>query len=311
MARLDGEGTEAGFNWRTKVIYQTNLRTAYAAGRWDTLKSFPYLQYHHHTVRNYREHHKAWDGLIIATSDPWVKTHYPPNGWGCNCKMTGVSEARLRTLGRQPDSAPAAGPGDPPPEWSYNVGVSHSGEFISDGALAKQLDDKWSALPAKSHQAYMRPDALPIDTPIASPLQASIRDPDALRDAWDSLYGTTATLRDPSGANVHLTRQVVDHWLEAPKRLDGRERYLPLLKETIESPFEIWANFAQNERGKVGVRRYYVKRVEVVEGGKPITLTVVAEVLPGGVWGSFDFYRGRAPQRSSRSGLLVWGRPVE
>ncbi|NKX16151.1 hypothetical protein HGG75_10290 [Ochrobactrum pseudogrignonense] len=40
-------------NWRTRIIFDTNLRTAYAAGRYakltepETLEAFPYWQYHH------------------------------------------------------------------------------------------------------------------------------------------------------------------------------------------------------------------------------------------------------------------------
>jgi hypothetical protein len=32
-----GEGTPGGFAWRTRVIYETNLRASYAAGRWAQL----------------------------------------------------------------------------------------------------------------------------------------------------------------------------------------------------------------------------------------------------------------------------------
>lgn len=303
-----GEGTAAGEAWRTSVIYHTNLRTAYQAGRWETLKSFPYLKYQHNTVANPRESHQAWDGKIIATDDPWWKTHYPPNGWGCRCSVTGVSAARLRAEGRRPDEPPPGVRNDPPPEWAYNVGEAANGRYVEDQDLSKRLEQKWQALPAKPHQEWGRPDALPIDRAVASPLPKAPRDPDAVRADWNQLYGDVESLRDPSGAEVFLTPQVVDHWLEQPKRLDGRERYLPLLRETIEAPFEIWANFAQNELGRVGLRRYYVKRVEVVEDGKMVALTLIAEVLPGGRWGSIDFFRGRAPQVTSRSGLLVWGR---
>ncbi len=118
-----GSETPARRAWRTSVIYHTNLRTAYMAGRWDTVQRFPYLKYQHNTVANPREAHKAWDGLIIPTSDPWWRTHYPPNGWGCRCSVTGVSAARLKAERRQPDQAPDAVPGDPPPEWSYHVGL--------------------------------------------------------------------------------------------------------------------------------------------------------------------------------------------
>jgi len=117
-----GDGSVKGRAWRTRIIYQTNLRTSYMAGRWETLRKFPFMRYNHHTVLNPRETHVAWDNLIIATSDPWWSIHYPPNGWGCRCDATGVSDQRLRAMGRKPDSAPPLIDGDPPPEWSYHVG---------------------------------------------------------------------------------------------------------------------------------------------------------------------------------------------
>jgi len=141
-----GGDSEAGVSWRTAVIYHTNLRTAYMAGRWETLKSFPYLQYQHNTVKNPREDHRAWDGKIIATNDPWWQTHYPPNGWGCRCTVTGVSEARLRTLGKAvPDAAPGPSVGDPPPEWAYHVGhgARSLGAAELFGQKVMQLKPEW------------------------------------------------------------------------------------------------------------------------------------------------------------------------
>jgi len=118
-----GGDSEAGIRWRTNVIYHTNLRTSYMAGRWETLKEFPYLKYQHNSIKNPREEHRAWDGKIIPTNDPWWETHYPPNGWGCRCTVTGVSEARLHAQGKTvPDAAPGPSAGDPPPEWAYHVG---------------------------------------------------------------------------------------------------------------------------------------------------------------------------------------------
>lgn len=307
-----GEGTAGGEAWRTSVIYHTNLRTSYMAGRWETLRRFPYLRYKHNTVRNPRERHRAWDGLILASTDPWWDTNYPPNGWGCRCSVVGVSEAKLRADGLRPGQAPVPIEGDPPAEWAYHVGHANSGAHIADAALAKDAVARWSELPGRSAAEFGRPAQVPLDTAMAQPLPKGIRDPQRVRDVWRELYGETSTLRDPSGDQVLLTDQVIEHWLEKPSRLDGREKYLPLLAETIQAPFEIWANFAQNDAGQVGLRRYYVKRVEVAEGDGPAqkryALTVIAEVLPGGVWGSFDFFRGNKPQPRSRQGLLVWGR---
>ncbi|WP_295937018.1 PBECR2 nuclease fold domain-containing protein [uncultured Xanthomonas sp.] len=304
-----GEGTPGGEAWRTATIYHTNLRTAYQAGRWETLKRFPYLKYKHNSVRNPREQHMHWDGLVLATDHPWWREHYPPNGWGCRCSVIGVSEAKLRATGKEPDQAPPPIPGDPPPEWAYNVGHAASGEHIADAVLAKDAAAKWSELPGRTAADYGRPAQLPLDTARAAPLERGVRDPQHVRQLWQDLYGQTRTLRDPSGAEVMLTDQVVEHWLEKPARLDGREKYLPLLAETIENPYEIWANWARNDAGQVSLRRYYVKRVEIEDEGKRYALTTIAEVLPGGVWGSFDFFRGARPQARSRQGLLVWGRP--
>ena len=94
-----GQGTQAGEAWRTKVIYQTNLMTSYAAGRYAQLtdpefvKIAPYWRYvHDDSVRHPRPEHKAWGdaGLTLRYDDPFWETHFPPNGWGCMCRVTPV-----------------------------------------------------------------------------------------------------------------------------------------------------------------------------------------------------------------------------
>lgn len=147
-----GDGSDAGRAWRTKVIYQTNLRTSYMAGRWETLKNFPYLRYQHNTLRYPREEHKAWDGKIIARDDPWWSVHYPPNGWGCRCSVTGVSEAGLRAMGVQPDVAPPLGNArqEPPPEWAYHVGRS-----ARSMAVAERFGQKVMQLPTEFRNAVL------------------------------------------------------------------------------------------------------------------------------------------------------------
>lgn len=94
-----GEGTPGGVAWRTKVIYQTNMATSYAAGRYqqlsdpELLKVLPYWQYHHNdSVMHPRPLHVSWDGLTLPPDDPFWDTHYPPNGWGCQCWVSAVSK---------------------------------------------------------------------------------------------------------------------------------------------------------------------------------------------------------------------------
>lgn len=130
-----GSGSEAGRAWRTRVVYTTNLRVSHAAGRYqqmvepETLEHMPYWRYRHNTVTPHaRAEHIAWDGLVLRWDDSWWTTHYPPNDWGCACDVVPMSDRQLRRMGKTgPDRAPGPGPGDPPPEWAYNVGAAGAG----------------------------------------------------------------------------------------------------------------------------------------------------------------------------------------
>lgn len=107
--------------WRARVIYETNLSTAYAAGRYaqmtepGTLFAFPYWQYVHSGARNPREQHRAWNGLVLRADDPFWRTHYPPNGWGCGCRVRPLSG---RDLARQGKSGPDTAPDPEPRLWT-------------------------------------------------------------------------------------------------------------------------------------------------------------------------------------------------
>lgn len=95
-----GEGSKAGVAWRTKVIYQTNMATSYAAGRYkqltdpEFLQLRPYWRYVHADGVMYpRPLHLAWGEmrLTLRYDHPFWATHFPPNGWGCHCYV--VAEA--------------------------------------------------------------------------------------------------------------------------------------------------------------------------------------------------------------------------
>jgi hypothetical protein len=101
-----------GRNWRSRVIYETNLRQSYNAGRWAQLqrlkKTRPWWRYRHSdAVQHPRPLHQAWDGMILHCDDPWWQTHFPANGWGCQCYVEALSDRDLKALGKTgPDKAP-------------------------------------------------------------------------------------------------------------------------------------------------------------------------------------------------------------
>lgn len=126
---------------RLRTIFDVNLRTSYAAGRWEqvqrTKRARPYLRYVAVMDDRTREEHRAWHGTVLPVDDPWWDTHYPPNGWNCRCTVMQVSERDLERNGWSVDEAPADGmtqwrnprtgeivevPNGIDPGFAYNVG---------------------------------------------------------------------------------------------------------------------------------------------------------------------------------------------
>ncbi|WP_323780128.1 phage minor head protein [Thalassovita sp.] len=87
-----GEGTAKGEAWRTRVIYRTNLRSSYMAGRYAQLVEggFRFWVYRHGGSLEPRIVHLGWDGLILPPDHPFWAQHYPPNDWGCSCRAFGA-----------------------------------------------------------------------------------------------------------------------------------------------------------------------------------------------------------------------------
>lgn len=94
------------FNWRTRVIYQTNVATAYSAGREAQLREggFAFQMYKHGGSAEPRPEHLAWDGLVLPADHPFWITHSPINAFGCTCRKVGLRrrEDALR-LGGDPN----------------------------------------------------------------------------------------------------------------------------------------------------------------------------------------------------------------
>lgn len=105
QAVLEKNGAElrGALKRRAKVIFDTNIRTAYASGRLRQLEAAksvsPYWVYRHGGSANPRPEHLAMDGKVLPADDPAWKLIYPPNGWGCSCIVEAISERQLNKMG--------------------------------------------------------------------------------------------------------------------------------------------------------------------------------------------------------------------
>lgn len=100
-------------NWRSAVIYETNLYQSYNAGREAQIaspalrKARPYGLYRHYPSEHQRPLHAALDNVVVLIDDPWWKTWSPQNGWRCKCKKFLLSERDLERRGLKVSAAPA------------------------------------------------------------------------------------------------------------------------------------------------------------------------------------------------------------
>ncbi|MBD3738582.1 MAG: hypothetical protein IE938_19270 [Pseudomonas balearica] len=104
---LTGEVQEVqlGSPRRLRVIYDTNMRTAHAAGHWAriqrTKSAFPYLQYLQIQRPSKRHDHARFHDRIWRVDDPIWQRIYPPNGYFCGCTVIQRTEGWMRRNGRQ------------------------------------------------------------------------------------------------------------------------------------------------------------------------------------------------------------------
>jgi len=88
---------------RLKTIYQTNMQSAYMAGRYvdavEAQDSHPYAMYIAVQDASTRSSHAALHGRVFRLDDPVWQHICPPNGYNCRCRFVTLSEAEVKRRG--------------------------------------------------------------------------------------------------------------------------------------------------------------------------------------------------------------------
>ncbi|VFR34640.1 Phage (Mu-like) virion morphogenesis protein [plant metagenome] len=323
-------------NWRSRVIYETNLRTSYAAGRFEQLQAVkdrrPYWRWNHSdAVEHPRPEHVAWDGMVLHADDPWWRFYFPPCGWGCQCYITAHNERDLRRMGKSgPDTAPAIvmrehvigknsvlGPRTVRVPEGIDPGFEYTpGRSRLESAVLRERPDGPDLSSASSAGVPNRPPPDPLPAPRAF-------DPDRLlpggADASEYVarylqeFGATidrpAIVQDVVGERLvmsaDLFRDVSGAW-KALKR--GRERFLLLLADALRDPDEVWVRIEwQESRQKAVVRRRYLARFDIE--GQPVPALAVFEVGADG-WAGVTTFPAASDEylASTRVGVRLYRR---
>lgn len=94
---------QLGSPYRLNTIYRQNLQTAYMVGRYRRMlsrsKTHPYWQYVAIDDGQTRPAHARLRGKVFRFDDPIWDIIYPPNGWGCRCRVRALTEAQVKAMG--------------------------------------------------------------------------------------------------------------------------------------------------------------------------------------------------------------------
>lgn len=286
---LTGEArrVQLGSGRRLKTIFDTNMRTSYAAGKWEQIERVkarrPYLRYMAIMDGRTRQQHRTWHGTVLPVDHPFWQTHYPPNGWRCRCTVQQLSDRDLERFGHKVSPDPAIQtrkwgnsrtgeimdvPVGIDPGLDYNVGLARDRVFTPP--------PQGGGLPTTFPAGVKRP-PLPAARPApAKPL------PDGLSDDeyMNSFLGAFGAKR--GGPAVHFTdkageRLVIseDLFRDAAGKLKlhkgTRRIYLPLLAAAIKDPDEIWWIWEElrTKPGEWILRRRHIARWDMGDGQAP------------------------------------------
>nr|WP_067289861.1 PBECR2 nuclease fold domain-containing protein [Marinobacterium profundum] len=324
--------------WRSRLIYETNVRQSYNAGREVQMADpahrarFPYMEYRHSGAENYRPQHKAWDRLVLSAEDPWWNLHSPSNGYGCKCKKLPVSKRELKRLGKTaPDTAPADEFREFVDKRSGEVrqiplgidpGFDHRpGESWLRHNSPSQVQ-QWPA--GQSPIPFGQPDATPMPSPTQvrpqQLLDAGLSD-DAYIDAFVGEFHAAGTLaperqvfRDVLGEPLLISEQLFQdargQRTAAPFGSASIDpQHLPLLAQAIQQPDEIWAALEPDLAvpGKYRLTRRYLSRWITAEGQQLLTRWVQGQ----GLWHGATGVATEAELAALRQGVLLYQRGAQ
>ncbi len=283
--------------WRTNVIWETNLRQSYNAGREAQMadpelrKRRPYGIYRHGDSAHPRPMHLAWNGTTLPLDDPWWETHTPSCGWGCKCKKFMASTRDVERQGLTIGPAPVI-------EWEDRVIGKNSPNGPRTVRVPKGIDPGFEYAPGQSRLANAVPqsstrDILPVPSAAPAPttglpnrqpsgplplprtvpvkrlLPAKASPPQAVTQFLGEFGATDtapAVFRDVTGDALVIARGMFTDAKTGAVSLvpQIKARELLLLAGAIKAPDEIWARLEwQPDLGKAVLRRRYLAHVQI------------------------------------------------
>jgi SPP1 gp7 family putative phage head morphogenesis protein len=323
---VTGEEKEVqlGSSRRLKTIFDTNLRTAYAAGKWERVQRtkdvFPYLRYVAVMDERTRAQHRQWHDTVLPADDPFWDKFYPPNGWNCRCSVQQLSE---RDLARRGLTLTKSDPATPDRVWidkrngrtvkvpqGIDPGFAQNPGKARLRALTPPLLDRPLAVPYAGSPAKV-PMPLPRAVPAEALYPAGLSD-EAYIARFLAEFGTRPgapfVFSDVTGEVFPITDDLFRTASGRSKlsRSDLRAVYLPLLARTVMDPDEIWHVWEEYPAGRWTLRRKYLARFKIE--GRSANAYILYDTHETGWIGVTAFNAKDSYIDKQRAGALVYRR---
>lgn len=314
---------------RLRTIYETNLRSAYSAGRWERIqraaKTRPYLRYVAVMDERTRDQHRAWHDTTLPVDHPFWQQHYPPNGWGCRCTVQQLSDRDLERRGlklTEDSDLPKAKksfmnkhtgeitrvPAGIDPGFDFNIGQARM-KALTPPALDKPLKVPYAGDPAKvpfpASRSLGRNEIWQRDLLDEQYVKKFLRefDPDGKPSIFTDVIGEPMIISEDlfkmAGGRLKLRRT------DKFKRM--RLEYMGLIARTIKDPDEIWHVWEEYPAGRWTLRKKYLAKWQI-EGEEFPVYTLFNTNEKG--WQGITTFRARDGYiEKERKGALVYRRP--
>ncbi|HSV29510.1 MAG TPA: PBECR2 nuclease fold domain-containing protein [Candidatus Omnitrophota bacterium] len=337
----NGWSYKGGRGWRSGVIYTTNMRMSYQAGKWAKVRALAeqlakqgrvvYLRYSAILDGGTRPLHREWGtaggrGIILPWDHPWWDKHYPPNDWGCRCTVEILTDDDLADMGLDPtpEGELPSRMEDREVETRFGAEIWPTPEGVGTG-FGYNVGKAWlqGAVPPQLHQPMPAPggDRQGHGLPPLSPhrFDASRLLPKGLSDGdyvsrflaeFGAAPGRPAAFRDVSGTLLAVGQELfIDRRTGGWKvQKNDREVYLLALADALKEPDEIWADWFPAGNGAFVVRRRYLRTIDLPDGAGALA----SFQWPPLGWEGRTIFQPDADGylEGQRRGVLLWKRPA-
>lgn len=275
---------------RLETIFQTNMQSAYMAGRYaqfiQNADDRPYWQYVAVMDSRTRPAHRALNGRVFRYDDPAWDAFWPPNGYRCRCRVKALSGDDITERGITVSEGEGhlyevevpAGRGGTATVTAYK-GPGMSKPFAPDPGFSHNPARQWYqpftprpldgaplvGIPAR--QAPPLPTATRVDPARLLPDGLTPQDyATRFLGEFGAAIGKPAVFADVTRTPLVISEALFQDAHGVWKIAKGdRHRYLLLLADTIRKPDEIWSYWQPLARdpGKSRLVRRYIRTFEI------------------------------------------------